>query len=71
MNRIISKTLSNIQRSLISGRKLRVLELGAGTGSTSIYALKDLRPSKTEYVFTDISPSFLKSKGTPEGQKRC
>ena len=59
MNRIISKTLSNIQRSLISGRKLRVLELGAGTGSTSIYALKDLRPSKTEYVFTDISPSFF------------
>ncbi|MBX7043513.1 MAG: SDR family NAD(P)-dependent oxidoreductase, partial [Ignavibacteria bacterium] len=59
MNRIISKTLNNIQRSLSGGRKLRVLELGAGTGSTSIYALKDLRPSRTEYVFTDISPSFF------------
>jgi acyl transferase domain-containing protein/thioesterase domain-containing protein/SAM-dependent methyltransferase/acyl carrier protein len=37
---------------------LRVLEIGAGTGLTTSYILPILNPSKTEYVYTDISPFF-------------
>jgi acyl transferase domain-containing protein/NAD(P)-dependent dehydrogenase (short-subunit alcohol dehydrogenase family)/SAM-dependent methyltransferase/acyl carrier protein len=39
-------------------RPLRVLEIGAGTGSTTITVLPKL-PAGTEYTFTDVSPAFL------------
>ncbi|WP_218080277.1 type I polyketide synthase [Anthocerotibacter panamensis] len=40
-------------------RPLRVLEIGAGTGATTAYLLPHLPPD-AEYVFTDLSPLFLK-----------
>jgi acyl transferase domain-containing protein/SAM-dependent methyltransferase/acyl carrier protein len=44
-----------------SGRRLRVLEVGAGTGGTSARVLDALRPlaSQIEYVYTDISSRFI------------
>ena len=38
---------------------LRVLEIGAGLGSTTSAVLARLRPGTFEYTFTDISPFFL------------
>ncbi len=39
--------------------RLRVLEIGAGTGGTTTYVLPVLPAERTEYVFTDLSPLFL------------
>ncbi|MBZ5569146.1 MAG: acyltransferase domain-containing protein [Acidobacteriia bacterium] len=39
--------------------KLRVLEIGAGTGGTSAFVLPVLPADRTEYFFTDISVAFL------------
>jgi acyl transferase domain-containing protein/acyl-CoA synthetase (AMP-forming)/AMP-acid ligase II/NAD(P)-dependent dehydrogenase (short-subunit alcohol dehydrogenase family)/acyl carrier protein/SAM-dependent methyltransferase len=43
-------------------RSLRVLEIGAGTGSTTASLLPILSPG-SEYVFTDVSPVFLAQAG--------
>ncbi len=39
-------------------RPLRVLEIGAGTGSTTSHIINQL-PSSVEYTFSDVSPLFL------------
>lgn len=39
--------------------RLRVLEIGAGTGATSAAILKTLPPGRVDYTFTDVSPLFL------------
>ncbi|MGB8195276.1 MAG: beta-ketoacyl synthase N-terminal-like domain-containing protein, partial [Chitinophagaceae bacterium] len=46
---------------LKAGQKLRILEAGAGTGATSEVIFKKLLPFKDhiEYVYTDLSKSFL------------
>ncbi len=41
------------------GRKLRVLEIGAGTGATTNWIARVLPPERTEYCYTDISAAFL------------
>ena len=41
-------------------QSVRVLEIGAGTGSTTASVLPPLRARLQEYVFTDISPFFLR-----------
>lgn len=48
------------------GEKLRILEIGSGTGGTSEVVLRHLRAlpvkldNKIEYVYTDISAAFLR-----------
>jgi len=42
------------------GRKLRILEVGAGTGATTAAILERLPGGIAEYVFTDVSPFFVK-----------
>ena len=39
--------------------RLRVIEIGAGTGGTTAAVLPLLDASRTEYTFTDLSPLFL------------
>ena len=46
-------------RSLPASRRLRVLEVGAGTGGTTSYVLPTLPRDTAEYAFTDVSPLFL------------
>jgi thioesterase domain-containing protein/NAD(P)-dependent dehydrogenase (short-subunit alcohol dehydrogenase family) len=41
------------------GRRLRVLEIGAGTGGTTAAVLPGLPPERTDYVFSDVSAGFL------------
>jgi SAM-dependent methyltransferase len=42
-----------------AGRRLRLLEIGAGTGGTTAAVLPCLPPDRTEYHFTDVSDLFL------------
>jgi acyl transferase domain-containing protein/NADPH:quinone reductase-like Zn-dependent oxidoreductase/SAM-dependent methyltransferase len=58
-NQLIQQAVSEVASSLPVGRRLRILEIGAGTGSATSYVLSKLAPERTEYVFTDISTLFV------------
>lgn len=50
----------HLAKQLSQGRSdFRILEVGAGTGSTTEYLLPELSDSLAEYRFTDVSPLFL------------
>ncbi len=57
-NGLVQAALAGITPQVPEGRKLRILEIGAGTGGTTGFALKNLPADQTEYTFTDISPLF-------------
>jgi microcystin synthetase protein McyG len=59
MNELAAEALAAAVRDLPAGRRLRVLEVGAGTGATSACLLAAL-PEDTEYWCTDLSNLFLK-----------
>ena len=50
-----------VVRALVENRsgRLRILEVGAGYGSTTQAILPILPPAQTNYCFTDVSPFFL------------
>lgn len=50
-------------------RPLRILEIGAGTGSTTAYVLPCLPQTRVEYTFTDVSPLFLNRARDKFGDK--
>jgi microcystin synthetase protein McyG len=58
-NDLIAEAVSAAVATLPADRPIRVLEIGAGTGSTSASVLPALPADRTEYVFTDVSPAFL------------
>jgi len=58
-NGLVRKVVQTIAARLPKARKLRVLEVGAGTGGTTSFILQDFPIDRTEYVFTDLSPLFL------------
>ncbi|KUM93542.1 hypothetical protein AQI88_26030 [Streptomyces cellostaticus] len=57
-NRICALVVANYQRRS-AGRPLRILEIGAGTGSTTKFVLPKLDPREVSYHFTDLSYAFL------------
>jgi len=59
-NRILAEAVGSIVAELPKGQTLRILEIGGGTGGVTSLLLPLLPPSRTEYVFTDISASFFK-----------
>ena len=58
-NRMLTEVVGSALRSLESGAKLRVLEIGAGTGGATAAALQALPAGTVDYCFTDVSPFFL------------
>jgi hypothetical protein len=54
----VSSAVSSAIEALPEGRKLRMLEVGAGTGGTTAFLLDLLPQDRVEYVFTDIGPLF-------------
>jgi len=59
-NRLASEVMREIVESLPAGERLRILEVGAGTGGLTKHLLPRLPEDQTEYVFTDLSPLFLR-----------
>ena len=60
MNILIQKLLLLVLLRPQSTEGLRVLEIGAGTGSTASFLLPHLFPDRTRYSFTDVSPDLLR-----------
>jgi microcystin synthetase protein McyG len=48
-------------KNLPERRAIRVLEVGAGTGSLTGQILTVFPPDRTEYFFTDNGPTFLQA----------
>ncbi len=59
LNKIAASAVQIEAAALPPGRGLRVLEIGAGTGSTAASILPELPAGRSRYVFTDIAPGFL------------
>ncbi|MCT7982348.1 acyltransferase domain-containing protein [Laspinema sp. A4] len=57
---IMAATLQALVKSWPSDRTLRILEVGGGTGSATMYLLKELPVDRTSYKFTDVGLSFVK-----------
>ncbi len=57
-NLLVKKAVAKAIECLPKGRKVRILEIGAGTGSMTSYVLPVLPAEQTEYVFTDVSQQF-------------
>ncbi|MBI5722129.1 MAG: SDR family NAD(P)-dependent oxidoreductase [Burkholderiales bacterium] len=58
-NGALAAALRSATVALPPHARLRVLEIGAGTGGTTTYVLPLLDAQRTEYTFTDLSPLFL------------
>ena len=57
-NRLLADAVTQVVRGWANGRRLRVLEVGAGTGSATSVVLPEL-PAECDYMFTDISAGFF------------
>ena len=70
MNGQLKYAMEALSSKRHAGRKLRILEIGAGTGGATSYILPALPGGDVEYTFTDLSPHFLsKAKEAFSGYK--
>ncbi len=58
-NRMIGEVVRTLVEGLPDGRRLRVLEVGAGIGSATEYILPELPEGRFDYMYTDISAGFF------------
>jgi acyl transferase domain-containing protein/NADPH:quinone reductase-like Zn-dependent oxidoreductase/SAM-dependent methyltransferase/NADP-dependent 3-hydroxy acid dehydrogenase YdfG/acyl carrier protein len=70
MGRLVSRTIAALAESLPAHRSLAVLEIGAGTGGTTVHVLPALPADRCDYLFTDVSTAFTNAArsrfaGTP------
>lgn len=57
-NGLIGDAVAKIVSGFPPERKLRILEIGAGTGSATSSILPRIPVGRAEYVFTDVTPLF-------------
>ena len=58
-NRMVADAVRAAVADLPEGRRLRVLEVGAGTGAATEPVLSELPAGRFDYLFTDISAGFF------------
>ena len=58
-NSLVADAVAAAVEHVPATRNVRILEIGAGTGGTTSYVLPRLAPARTEYIFTDLSPTFF------------
>jgi len=58
MNTLVGEAFTKALEGLPPNRKVRILEVGAGTGGTTSYILSRLPADRVEYFFTDVSALF-------------
>ena len=55
----LAEVVSGLVRRLPKRERLRVIEVGAGTGGSTGAVLQALPESRTSYTYTDLSPAFF------------
>ena len=58
-NRMLAQAVETLLAELPDDRRLKVVEVGAGTGSATASVLPELPPGRFEYTYTDISAGFF------------
>ena len=58
-NRLLRDAVRALLAELPTGRRLRVIEVGAGTGSATSSVLPELPEGQFDYMYTDISAGFF------------
>ena len=58
-NRMLGDAVRALVAALPDGRRLRVIEVGAGTGSATASVLPELPEGLFDYMYTDISAGFF------------
>ncbi len=58
-NQMLSEAVRTLVATLPPGRRLRVVEIGAGTGSATAAVLPELPEGRFDYMYTDISAGFF------------
>lgn len=58
LNTLLQRVVIDGIAPLTPSRGLRILEIGAGTGSTTSYVVPHLDTERTDYVFTDLGVLF-------------
>ena len=58
-NRLLADATAALLSAMPEGRRLRVLEVGAGTGSATAALLPELPEGRYDYTYTDISAGFF------------
>ena len=58
-NRIAARAVRSFAEHRPPGRPVHILEVGAGTGSTTAQVLRELPPTRAHYSFTDVSSYFM------------
>ena len=58
-NRMLGDAIRGLLSALPTGRRLRVIEVGAGTGSATAAVLPELPDGRYDYIYTDISAGFF------------
>ena len=58
-NRMLGDAVAALLADVPESRRLRVLEVGAGTGSATASVLPELPPERYDYIYTDISAGFF------------
>ncbi len=58
-NRILKETIQSLIANLPADRHLRIIEVGAGTGSATAAILPELPEGQFDYTYTDISAGFF------------
>lgn len=58
-NGLMTEVIAAACAARSAGRRVRILEIGAGTGGTTAHVLPNLPADSFEYTFTDVGPLFV------------
>lgn len=58
-NQLVRETVAVALRRLPAGQRLRIFEVGGGTGGTTAWLAPSLPADRCEYLFTDIGPLMV------------